>query len=403
MELTIQRNTLLGGVQKTLGIVEKRVILPILNNVLIRTKEKQIHPDVGKVTIIATDREISLVADYDAEIIIEGDITLSARKLYEMIREIQGDVIHLKKDEHNIVTITSGKVVYKIPGVPIDDFPCVGDELDVALFMIERNLLYEFISKTFFAISTDEMKRNFNGVFFEVTPETSLKHKESPPGKGEDGNLYIARMVATDGFRLAVATSSPFTIDCPPLMAKGVIIPRKGVVEIKRLLESEIDSVMVGVHKGMFILKTSNAILKVALVDDEYPDYRKVVSVDKEGEVSPDTGGRVCFNKDTMLRALRRMNVVSSEGYDGVVIKLKKDMMALNSSNPDVGDAKEEVEVSYEGEEVEVLYNVGFLIDAIDVIDGDKVTFDIGVGVKPGIIREASRNNYMCAVMPLSF
>ena len=404
MELSIQRNTFLAGVQRILGIVEKRTILPILNNVLIRTRGKQIR-------IIATDREISLIADYDAEIMVEGDITLSARKLYEMIREIQGDVIHFKKDECNIVTITSGKVVYKIPGVSADDFPSIGDDLDVGLFRIERNVLYELIRKTFSAMSTDEMKKSLNGVFFEVekkfTPTTTeeeptLTQEGACPDAGRDGGVYVARMVATDGFRLAVATSSPFTIHHSPTMDNGIIIPRKGVVEIRRLIEDETDDIMIGVGRGACIFRTGSATLKVGLVDDEYPDYRRIIPVDA-GEACPDVGRVVCFNKDTLLPALKRMSVVSSEGYDGVIIKLMEDMMILNLSNPDIGEANEEVEVSYKGREVEVGYSVNFLIDGIDVIDEDTATFDVGVGVKPGIIKPASNDYYICAVMPLIF
>jgi DNA polymerase-3 subunit beta len=376
MELSIQRNTLLTGVQKTLGIVEKKTILPILNNVLIMTKG-------GKVRIVATDREISLIADYDANVILEGDITLSARKLYEMIREIQGDMIYLKKDEHNIVTITCGKTVYKILGVPADDFPNIGDDIDAELFRIKGSALSELIHKTFPAMSTDEMKKDLNGVFFKIETTCNM-------------SVCVAKMVATDGFRLTVSC-----VEIPKVefcgLDKGIIIPRKGVVEIRRLIENSdiTNDVMIGVQGGMCVIKTNSATLKVSLVDAGYPDYHRVIPVD--------VGDVVCFNKDKMLRALRRMNVVSSEGCDGVIIKLVNDMMVLSSNNPDVGEAKEEVEVLYKGEEVEVGYNINFLIDAMEVIDEEKVTFDVGVGVRPGIIKALDNDNYVCAVMPMRF
>lgn len=383
MELSIQRNIFLAGVQKTLGVVEKRTILPILNNVLIRTKG-------DKVRIVATDREISLIADYDANVIVEGDITLSARKLYEMIREIQGDMIYLKKDEHNTVTITCGKIVYKILGVPADDFPNIGDDIAVELFRIKGSALSELIRKTFPAMSTDEMKRDLSGVFFKIE---------------KDGSACVAKMVATDGFRLAVSCVGIEV--CPDEgrevefcgLDKGIIIPRKGVVEIRRLIETAsniiTDDVIMGVQGGMCVIKTNNATLKVSLVDAGYPDYHKVIPVDM--------GDVVCFNKDTVLHALKRMNVVSTEGCDGVIIKLVKNGMMMSSSNPDVGEANEDVEVSYNGEEIEVGYNVNFLIDAMEVIDEEKVTFDVGVGVRPGIIKALDNDNYVCAVMPMRF
>ncbi|MDO8785915.1 MAG: DNA polymerase III subunit beta [Syntrophales bacterium] len=379
MELSIDRNTFLAGVQRTLGVVEKKTILPILNNVLVRTRGDYIR-------IIATDREISLIADYEANVVSEGDITLSARKLYEMIREIQGDIIYFKKDEHNVVTITCGKVVYKILGVSADDFPNIGDDINIELLGIDRNIIHKLIRNTFSAMSTDEMKRNLNGIFFKIEKDEG--------GGGLGTQSYLAKMVGTDGFRLAISSAAINGTEFCGL-DKGIIIPRKGVVEIKRLIEDDADGVMMGVKGGMCVIKTKNAILKVSLVDDGYPDYRRVIPSDR--------GDSVCFNKDIVLRALKRMNVVSSEGCDGVIIKLVKDMMVMSSSNPDVGEANEEVGVLYNGEEVEVGYNIKFLIDAIEVIDEEKAAFDVGTGVRPGIIRALDDDNYMCAVMPMRF
>ena len=393
MELNIQRSTFLAGVQRTLGVTEKRTTSPILNNVLIRTKE-------NKVRIIATDKEISLLADYDAEIIAEGDITLSARKLYEMIRACYGDTIHFKKNEHNnIVTITCDKVVYKIPGVPADDFPSIGDDIDIPLFRIEGKVLYELIRKTFSAISIDEKKKNLSGVFFKIENNESV---------------YMAKMVAADGFRLVVSYKE--IEEVAPLsngvcgLDKGIIIPRKGVVEIRRAIEDETGSVMMGVHQGMCVVRMGSATLKVSLIDDEYPDYRRVIPPQVRGQhtddvvdMGVDMGGVVCFKKDVVLHVLRRMSVVSSEGYDGVIIRLMKDMMVFSLNNPDVGDASEEVEVLYKGEDVEVGYKVGFLLDAIEVINEDMVIFDVGAGVGHGIISPLGNDNYICVVMPLRF
>ena len=129
MEFKINRNTFLDGIQKTLGIVEKKTTTPILNNVLLKTEH-------NKLKIIATDREISLISDYDADIAEKGEITLSAKKLYEMVRETQGEVIHFTKSANNIVKVTCLRAVYKIPGLPADDFPSVADSQDLQFFNI---------------------------------------------------------------------------------------------------------------------------------------------------------------------------------------------------------------------------------------------------------------------------
>ena len=371
MKFTVQRNTFLEGIQKTLSIVEKKTTMPILNNILLKT-------DNHKIKIVATDREIGLVADYDAEIITEGHVTVSARKLYEMIREIQGDSIQFESNESHRVTVTCQKIMYKISGLPADDFPSVIDDRgDVVFHTMKGQLIEELISKTSFAMSGDEMRKNLNGVLFETI---------------DDGGKKTLRMVATDGHRLAIANAdigeeSSFTLE------KGIIIPKKGLNEIKRLIEDAPEEVSLGVRQGICIVKTNSTMLRVSLVDAEYPDYRRVVPAEK--------GIVIKFEKNALLHALRRMSVVSSERYSGVIFTLSDGKMMLESTNPDVGEAKEEIEVAYHDQNISMGYNVKYLIDAIEVIDEETVIFEMGVGMKPGVIKPASNDEYVCIVMPL--
>jgi DNA polymerase-3 subunit beta len=371
MKFSIHRESFLEGIQKTLSIVEKKTTMPILNNVLIRAEK-------DKITIIATDREIGLVADYDAEILNKGDVTVSARKLYEMIREIGGDTIQFEANESHRVTVTSQKIIYKIPGLPADDFPSVADDRsELNFYKIKGELLERLIHKTSFAMSADEMRKNLNGVFFETIDES---------GKNK------LRMIATDGHRLAM--SNVDTEGIPFLrLEKGIIIPRKGLGEIRRLIENAPEEILVGVRQGMCVISTDSTTLRVSLVDADYPDYKRVIPTEK--------GVLVQFEKDAILHALKRMSVISSERYSGVIIKLENGRMVLESANPDVGEAKDEIEVDYHDKEFSVGYNVRYLIDAIEVIDEKTVIFEIGAGMKPGVIRPAESDDYLCIVMPL--
>jgi DNA polymerase-3 subunit beta len=370
MEFNIKRDLLLGGIQKTLGIVEKKTTMPIMSNLLIRTQG-------NRIMIIATDREIGLVADYEAEIIREGDITLSARKLHEMVREIRGEMIHVAKDERNMVVLTCKKEMYRIPGIPADDYPVVATQEELPMHKIKGSMLREMIRKTAFAMSTDEMRKNLNGVFLET--------------EHSGGNLLI-RMVATDGHRLAMMKMEIGEEDFL-IMEKGVIIPRKGLGEIRRLVEDVPGDVFIGIRQGMCIVKTDHVLLKVSLVDGEYPDYKRVIPAEK--------GIMVGVEKDKLLHSLRRMSVISSERYNGVILTLSNGRVVLNSTNPDVGEANDEIEVSYEGEERSVGYNVTYLADAIEVIDEERVELEIGVAMKPAVIRAVGNENYFCIVMPL--
>ena len=370
MEFTIKRNTLLNGIQKTLGIVERKTTIPILNNILIRTEDSRIK-------IVATDKEMGLISRYDADILQPGEITLSAKKLHEMVRELQGEDIHLLKSDNHQVTMTAQKVLYKIHGLPADDYPNVLETDDIKYFTISGHVLYSLIRETLFAVSTDEMRPNLNGVFFEV--EDSV-------------NGPRLKMSATDGHRLAMAYSQPGEHG-GLMLEKGVIIPRRGLMEIRKLAEDEEGDILIGVDHGMFFVKTKDTTLKISLIDGEYPDYRRVIPLDK--------GALLRFDKNSFLHALKRMNVMSSERYNGVILILATNRLIMNSTNPDVGEANDEIEVSYEGEELRVGYNVNYLIDAIEVVDDADVLFELRAGMKPGMVRAVGDDHYACVVMPL--
>jgi DNA polymerase III subunit beta len=368
MEFKINRNTFLDGIQKTLGIVEKKTTTPILNNVLLKTEH-------NKLKIVATDREISLISDYEAEIAEKGEITLSAKKLYEMVREIQGEIIHFSKSNNNIVKITCQRAIYKIPGLSAEDFPSVADDQDVKFFNIPGLVLKDLINKTSFAMAVDESRKNLNGVLLETST---------------DGDNFIWRIVATDGHRLALAKA--VTPESGLEMVKGIIIPRKGLMEVKKIIDFH-DNVGIGLHKNMFIVKTENTVLKVNLVDADYPDYKRVIPMEK--------GISIALDKEIFLHALRRMNVVSSERYSGVIISFTAGKMILNSTNLDVGEATEEIDINYSGDDLDVGFNVNYVIDAVSVINGDNILMEVGQGLKPTIIKPAEGDNYLCIVMPL--
>lgn len=370
MEFTIDRETILEGVQKTLGIVERKTTLPILNNVLVRAER-------GRIKLMATDREIGLVTQYDADVSFEGDITLSARKFSEMLRELQGKQILFRKLENNQVLITSEKVVYRISGIPADDFPLVVFDETMRMDSVKARMLKDMIRKVHFAVSTDDLRKNLNGVFLET--------------EQAEGALQF-RMVATDGHRLAKACAVVEQSDFLNL-ERGVIVPRKGLGEIRKLLEAESGDVGVAVGSGMFMIRTNDTLLKVSLVDAEYPDYRRVIP--------SEPGRRVQFDRETVLHAFRRMGVMANERYNGVIIRITGDRMVLNSQNPDVGEASDEIEVKYGGEDLEVGYNVHYLIDALEAVEEKEVTFDIGVGMKPGVMRPVGNDLYFCIIMPL--
>jgi DNA polymerase-3 subunit beta len=370
MEFNVKRDVFLSGVQRTLGIVDRRTSMPVLNNVLIRAESDRIR-------IVATDREIGLIADYEAQVVKEGEITLPARKLFEMIREIQGDLVQFRKEDTNWVTIVCGKVHFRIPGIPAEEFPKIMDDDDVEFIRVDGAMIGDMIKKTFFAMSTDESRVNLNGVFVKAE-----KEKE----------VAVMRMVATDGHRLSIA-SADLKVEQIAGFDKGMIIPRKGITEIRRLVEDKEGPVELGAKKGMCVLKKDGLILKVSLIDAEYPDYKRVIPKDK--------GTLVELDRDQVLHALRRMSVMASERYSGVRIRFLSNQMVLNSINPDVGEAKDEVEIQYQDGEIEVGFNVRYLLDSIEAVDEEKFSLEIRSGLRPAIVKPAKDSGYLCIVMPL--
>ncbi len=366
MNFQISRNKFLDGIQKTLGIVEKKTTLTVLNNILIKTEPDQIK-------IVATDSEISLVSYYDAKIINNGMITVPARIIFEMVREIEGDVIEFQVMENNLVNVTCDKVIYKIPGTSADDFPKIMDVEDGKSMRLECKTFKQIIEKTFFAISTDEMRPNLNGVFLKV----------------KDDNVTA---VATDGHRLSIVTKPLSEDHSKDNDIEGIIIPRKGVSEIKKFIEDG-EYINTYVDEGVFVVSKKDTTLRVSLIDADYPDYSKVI---------PGEGGtEIQLDNNQILHSLRRMSVMSSDKYNGVQMNIYDNKLELTSTNPDIGEAKDEIDISYSGDLIETGYNVRYLIDAMDPIGDKVISFEVRSENGPGVIKSAGKNDYMCVIMPV--
>ncbi len=269
--------------------------------------------------------------------------------------------------------VTCGKMIYKIPGISADDFPEVLDVENVEPIKMQCSVLKNIIDKTFFAISNDEMRPNLNGIFFQVI----------------DGKVDV---VATDGHRLSIVSVLLESVSDDNISIKGVIIPRKGVSEIRKLVDDG-DYIDVCVMDSVYVVRKKNTTLRISLIDAEYPDYKRVI---------PEKGGvELQLDKNKILHSLRRMSVMSTERFNGVKIEVYNQRIVLTSTNPDVGEAKDEIDVSYNGDPLEAGYNVRYLIDAMEAVDENIVSFEVRGDEGPGVIRAADNKDYMCIVMPV--
>jgi DNA polymerase-3 subunit beta len=369
MEVSVRREDLVRGLHLVQGVVERRNTLPILANVLL-------EPTDGGIALTATDMEVGLRCTVSATVKRKGAVTLNARKLYEIAREVTPEEIVLKSTQSGWVDIAAGRSKFKIVSLDPKDFPDLplGTEAPGATTLrIAAGTLREMIDKTLFAVSSDETRFNLSGVFM---------------GNGEKGTL---RMVATDGHRLALIDRK-----LPEAkLARGVIMPRKGLTEARKLLDEAVDGELVLVVSAKDVrINMPGVAFFMRLVEGEFPDYRQVI---------PGAGrAQARANRDDLLAALRRISLLASERSRGVKLHLEKGKLEISASNPDQGEASEDIEVAYGGEPLTIGFNARYLTDVLAVHgEGDVIEISLSDEVGPGVLRGSQDPEYTYVVMPM--
>jgi len=366
MEFTIQRSELLAGLYLTQGIVERRTTIPILGNVLIQAGG-------DGVVVAATDQELAVRRQCTAAVKKKGTLTVGARKLYEMVREIPDSEIHVRQQDNYWIEVAAGKLRFRLVGLDPREFPAMPEPpAGESAVRVSGDVLTEMIEHTLFAVSADETRVNLNGIHLEQTP---------------DGRL---RMVATDGHRLAMITRAVEHVALP----KPVTLPRKAVVELRKVLESGEDLVELSVQGGAAHAARGRVQMSMRLVEGEFPDYNQVIPAKSERHATIDAAA--------LHAALRRVSVVSSERTRGVKLHIDSQRLELTTINPDVGEAAEEIEIEYDGEPVGVGFNGRYLLDVLAVLPSDR-RIEIGLNdeVSPGVLRSVGDADYCYIVMPM--
>ncbi len=367
MELTIRVPELVKALQRVQGIVEKKTTMPILANALIKSKGKD------KIVVAATDLEIGLVADYDAQIDKPGAMTLGAKALYDIVRSLPEKTVTLKQTANQWVEIACGKVKYRVVGMAPESFPSLPTFEDVAFFTLEPQKFREMIDKTLYAVSTDETRYNLTGVFCE-------------PVSGSPG----IRMVATDGHRLAVVERPTSEA---PIMKEGVIIPRKGLVELRKLIDEGGEGGRLGFVENSAVFEKEGITLTMRLVDGRFPDYQQVIPTA--------SSRRVRVVRQALADALKRTSLLSPDKAQGVRFDLAESTLSLSANNPDLGEAREEIEVDYGGEPLKIGFNFRYISDVLTTIGEDQVELELTDELSPGVLRGVGSEGYRAVIMPM--
>jgi DNA polymerase-3 subunit beta len=369
MEFTISRENIIKGLSKIQSIVERRNTMPILSNALIKT-------DKDSLSISATDLEVSFSGKIPAEIIKEGTITVSAKKLYEIIKEFPDEDIYFNKDENNWLIIKCANINFKVVGLPADEFPSLPEDTEESSYSeIDKKTLKDMIDKTIFSVSTEESRVNLSGVY--------LERVKSDEGGG-------IKMIATDGHRLSLSKS-----DIDVNMETPVIIPRKGVMEIKKILDdTEGDTIKFKIVKNNCVVKIDDATLFIRLIDEMFPNYNQVIPKDNEYKVEID--------KSSLLKSLKRISLLSTEKYKGVKFQFEKGVMTITSNNSEYGEAKESLNVDCSAEEELIIgLNARYIMDVLNVTGEEKVIFDLKNETSQCLIRPKGNDNFISVIMPM--
>lgn len=366
MKLEIEKNNLLELIGKTQNIVEKRNTMPVLVNVLLDAQNDSLK-------VFATDLEVSLTDETKAKVLQQGKVAVSAKSLFEIARKLSDGPIQLIKKDNHWLEIKQGKYLSKIVGVSADDYPIFPTYNPQAFIKINAQVLKEMIDKTIYSVSNDETRYHLNGVFFEINSNFGFK------------------MVATDGHRMSLIGKNPGNIKIN--LSQGVIIPRKGLYEIKKILEGINEEIAIAIEGSQFILKYESTLLMIRLIEGKYPNYQQFIPAKLAQKIS--------LKRESFLTSLERVSLLANQKSKAVLLNLSKGKMEISSNNPELGDAKEEVEIDYSGPEMKIGFNAKYVIDILTSMNNDIVDLELNDQLSPGLIRPQGDQNYTCVVMPM--
>jgi len=369
MKLKIKKEEILKGLQRIQGVVEKKNTMPILSNMLLSADSKGVE-------IIATDLEIGLRGRYAADVEKPGSVTVSAKKMYEIVRELPAEEIQIKVEDSNWVKIQSGHSQFKLVGLPKEEYPALPDVAEEGMITIEGETLREMIKKTLYSVGENDARYVLNGLFVHMTQSK--------------GGLNL-RMVGTDGHRLSMIDR----IVEAKHKETSIIIPKKAMIELRRLLEEDAPKaeLRLGFSKNHALFKRDGLVMVSKLIDGNYPNYLQVIPAKSTKKIT--------VSKDIFTHAVRRVSILSKEKTNAVKMQLEKGTLILSTNNPEVGEATEELDIDYKGEGISIGFNSRYLMDVLTAMDRQAISLELSDALSPCLITEEGDDQYKCVVMPM--
>ena len=369
MKFSIARDVLLDVLGKVQGLTGRRSNLAITTNVLIRTRDAGIN-------IAATDLETGFEGTYPADVAAEGQVAINARKFFEIVRDFPSDQINLSEVENYWIEIGNEKVEYHLVGLNPEDFPEIPQIADVNWIETEAQALKRMIERALIVGVSDDKRAHILGVYLEKVPED---------------DRWLLRMVSTDGSRLNKADLLYEGTEAPAI-DEAVLIPKKGLHEIARFLEGP-GKVQIGLKDNHFVLRRDSETVVIRLLEGDFPPYAEIL---KGLE-----GHRIPMDRPSFLMMLKRMSILSSEEYKGVIFNFSEDKLVVSATNPDYGESREEMEVATLGLTTEAAFNPRFFIDALNSIDTDNAILHIVNEERPCIVQGEEDDSFLSVIMPM--
>ncbi|MDO8953853.1 MAG: DNA polymerase III subunit beta [Gammaproteobacteria bacterium] len=365
MKFVIQRETLLKPLQAIIGVVEKRHTMAVLANILIDVKGQELR-------LTATDLEIEMISmvslSQPAE---DGVITVPARKILDICRSLPDSaLVEISSESANKVTVKSGRSRFSLASLPAENFPSIDGNIGETHVKVSQKAFSGLLKHTYFAMAQQDVRYFLNGMLLEVS----------------EHNL---RAVATDGHRLAMANETVHG----SVGVTQVIIPRKAIVELMRLMEptDELIELTMGTSHIRAVLPQFTFTSK--LLDGRYPDYNRVI---------PSPGANILLaSKDILKSALSRTAILSNEKYRGVRLQFEEKLLKLMANNPEQEEAQDELEVNYTGKDLEIGFNVSYLLDVLNAIDGEAVKISLANANSSALIHDRDNDKNVYVVMPI--
>jgi len=368
MELIIERDAFIKSLSKIQGIVEKRNAMPILSNTLLKAEDSILQ-------VVATDLEVTVMDKCPVDLQKQGAVTLNAKKLFDIVKELPEGPATLECNKNHQVTVKSGKILFELMGMSAEDYPKVPDPAEFEMVKAPAETFIEMIEKTIYAAAGEEARFSLHGIYTE---------------KSEDGKSL--RLVATDGHRLAMIERE-LSAAAELKIEKGVIMPKKGMAEAVKLLSEVEGEISLDIKEKMAAISVGDTILIMRMVDGKFPDYKRVIieGCDKKAMIE----------KQELLRNLRRASTMVDEKARAVKFSFDKNLLTLESKNPNFGSSHSEMEIEYEGEAITIGFNDRYFVDIMQADGSEKIQIELKDEQSPAIVKVPGDDKYTCVVMPM--